>query len=326
MTIDKFQRTIDYLRISITDKCNLRCIYCMPEGGIKLYDHKDILTYEEITRVAKIAARLGVKKIRITGGEPLVKRGLPFLISCLNSIEGISDISMTTNGTLLKKYAKELYDAGLKRVNVSLDTFKPDRYRQITRDGNIKDVYEGIEEAQNVGLNPLKLNMVPIRGVNDDEIESFARLTIDKDWQVRFIEFMPFGSKEVWNPERYISTKEIRERITNIGPIQPIKLRSSGPARYYKFDDAKGVLGFISPLTHHFCQNCNRLRLTSNGKLRPCLFSDTEIDIKTPSRNGSGDEEIERLLRLSIELKPKGHGLDHQRDIKGIKPMSNIGG
>ncbi|MFQ3573548.1 MAG: GTP 3',8-cyclase MoaA, partial [Thermodesulfovibrionales bacterium] len=241
--VDKFHRTIDYLRISITDKCNLRCIYCMPEEGIKLYNHEEILSYEEITRIVKVAVGLGVKKIRITGGEPLVKKDLSFLISSLNSIVGVVDISMTTNGTLLKRFAKELFDAGLKRVNVSLDTFKPDRYKQITRGGNIDDVFAGIDEAEKVGLRPIKINMVPIRGINDDEIESFARLTMHKDWQVRFIEFMPFGSRDVWTPERYISTDEIKQRISDIAPIKPLKLRSSGPARYYKFDDANGVIG-----------------------------------------------------------------------------------
>lgn len=323
---DKYHRTIDYMRISITDRCNLRCLYCMPEKGIKLFDHKEILTYEEITRVVRVAASLGVKKIRITGGEPLLKRDLDFLIASISSIEGIEDISLTTNGVLLKQYAQSLKKAGLKRVNISLDTFKKDRYREITRGGNIEEVLQGIEEAERLGLKPLKINMVPIRGLNDDEIEDFAKMTMQSERQVRFIEFMPFGSKELWSKDRYIATDEIKQRVSAIAPIEPVRLRQSGPARYFKFKDAKGVIGFISPITHHFCGSCNRLRLTSNGLLRPCLFSDTEIDIKSALRNNCDDRELERLLRLSIEVKPKGHDLGHQRDILSLRPMSKIGG
>ncbi|WP_333655879.1 GTP 3',8-cyclase MoaA [Dissulfurispira sp.] len=323
---DKYERIIDYMRISIIDRCNLRCIYCMPSEGIKPIEHKDILGYEEIIRIVRIAAGLGARKIRLTGGEPLIRKDLPYLVSSINSIEGIEDISLTTNGLLLKKYAQSLSSAGLRRVNVSLDSLRPERYREITRGGDINSVLEGIHEAENAGLLPIKINMVPIRGFNDDEIEEFARLTLKTSYNVRFIEFMPIGAKEIWDHEKYISTEEIKERASKIAPLIPVKIRRSGPARYFRFEGAPGVVGFISPITHHFCNSCNRLRLTSDGKLRPCLFSETEIDLKSAMRCGASDEEIERLLRLSIEIKPEGHSINHEKCFTHLKPMSKIGG
>lgn len=326
MISDSYQRVIDYLRISITDRCNLRCVYCVPNKGIQLFEHDEVLTYEEIIRIIRVASTLGVKKIRITGGEPLLKKDLPFLISSINRINGIEDISLTTNGTLLKKYAHELKESGLKRLNISLDTFKTHRFRDITRTGNIVDVLDGIEKAERLGFYPIKINMVPIRGINDDEIEDFARITINSRRHIRFIEYMPFGKRELWSPDKYISTQEIMDRLKAIAELEPVKERKTGPARYYRFKDAEGVIGFISPITHHFCNHCNRLRLTSNGMFRPCLFSETEIDIKSALRKGCDDEEIKRLLKLSIEIKPKCHGLNHQRSIELFKPMSKIGG
>lgn len=323
---DKYERTIDYMRISITDRCNLRCIYCMPSEGVKSMEHKKILSYEEIIRIVRIAAGLGVKKVRLTGGEPLTRKNLSYLISSINSIEGIEDISLTTNGLLLKKYAQPLASAGLRRVNVSLDSLRPDRYREITRGGDINAVMEGIDEAEKAGLMPIKINMVPIRGFNDDEIEEFARLTLKTTYNVRFIEFMPIGARDIWSHEKYISTEEIKERVSKIAPLLPVKIRRSGPARYFRFEGAPGVVGFISPITHHFCSSCNRLRLTSDGKLRPCLFSETEIDLKSAVRCGASDEEIERLLRLSIEIKPEGHSINHEKCFAHLKPMSKIGG
>lgn len=298
----------------------------MPSDGVKPVENKEILSYEEIIRIVRIAAGLGVRKIRITGGEPLIRKNLPYLISSINSIKGIEDISLTTNGLLLKRIARSLADAGLGRINVSLDSFKPERYREITRGGDIRDVLEGIQEAEKAGLIPVKINMVPIRGFNDDEIEDFARLTLKTSYNVRFIEFMPIGAKEFWSHEKYISTDEIKERVSRIAPLTPVKIRRSGPARYFRFEGAHGVVGFISPITHHFCNSCNRLRLTSNGKLRPCLFSETEVDLKSAMRCGAPDEEIERLLRLSIEIKPEGHSINHEKCFAHLKPMSKIGG
>lgn len=332
---DNYQRTIDYLRISVTDRCNLRCIYCMPPEGLIPFEHKEILSYEEIVRVARIATSIGVRKIRITGGEPLVRKNITYLISFLRSMAGIEELSLTTNGILLSRFANQLAEAGLDRVNISLDSLKPDKYREITRGGDITMVLKGIEEAEMAGLRPIKINMVPIRGTNDNEIVEFARLTLKYPYQVRFIEFMPFGTEDMWSPEKFISTDEMKSIVARIGPITPAKLTKAGPARYYRFDDALGVIGFISPLSHHFCRECNRLRLTADGKLRPCLFSETEIDLKPALRSGASDNEIERLIKLSIETKPEGHNITiHNIGLSSLfkkregckSQMSKIGG
>ncbi|MDA8240497.1 MAG: GTP 3',8-cyclase MoaA [Nitrospiraceae bacterium] len=323
---DKFERVIDYMRISITDRCNLRCVYCMPDKGVKLFEHKDILRYEEIVRVVSIAASLGVRKIRITGGEPLIRRNLSFLIASIKTTHAIEDISLTTNGVLLEKYAGELADTGLNRVNISLDTLRPDRYSEITRGGDIAPVLKGIEAAEKAGLLPVKINMVPIRYLNDDEIADFARMTLTTPRHVRFIEFMPIGSRDLWSDERYISTDELKKTAEKIAPLTPVRLRKNGPAKYFRFEGAPGVIGFISALTHHFCGDCNRLRLTADGKLRPCLFSETEIDLKPALRKQSSDKEIERLLRLAIQVKPEGHNIDQRDDLSSLKNMSRIGG
>ena len=338
---DKFHRTIDYLRISVTDRCNLRCIYCMPSEGINRIQHRDILSYEEIARIVRVAAGLGVRKVRITGGEPLARKHITRLIASIGEIAGIEDLSLTTNGVLLERYAGELADAGLHRVNVSLDSLRPERYREITRGGDISRVMKGIEAAEKAGLMPVKINMVPVRGFNGDEIEEFAGITRDTPYHVRFIEFMPIGGRELWSPEKYIATDEIKATVEQIGPLFPVRVRRTGPARYFRFADAPGVIGFISALTHHFCGDCNRLRITSDGKLRPCLFSETEIDLKPALRGTStpSDKEIGRLLRLAIEIKPERHMLDESRELPPdgstsslaslpgpLKPMSRIGG
>lgn len=323
---DNFHRIIDYLRISITDRCNLRCIYCMPSGGVRPIEHKEILTYEEIVRVVRVAASLGVRKVRITGGEPLARKNVTYLIASLKGIDGIEDMSLTTNGLLLERYAEELADAGLNRVNISLDSLRPERYSEITRGGDISRVMKGIEAAEKAGLMPLKINIVPIRGLNDDEIEGFARLTLSTPYHVRFIEFMPIGARNLWSDEKYISTDEIRAAAERIGPLLPVRIRRTGPARYFRFENAPGVIGFISALTHHFCGDCNRLRLTAEGKLRPCLFSETEIDLKPALRSSQSDEEIERMLRLSIEVKPEGHNINQRTDLESLRAMSRIGG
>ena len=346
---DRFFRTIDYLRISITDRCNLRCLYCMPPDGISATTCTDILRYEEIIRVVKVAARLGVRKIRLTGGEPLMRRNISFLISSIKNIGGIEDLSLTTNGILLEESVRRLADAGLDRVNVSLDSFKEDRYRQITRGGSLAAVLKGLEAAAQAGLTPIKLNMVPVRGMNDDEIVSFARMTLDTEYQVRFIECMPSSHARFWSPEKYITTDEIKKLIEPLGPLIPVRIRKHGPSKYFRFAGAKGVIGFISALTNHFCNDCNRLRLTADGKLRPCLFSETEIDLRSPIRRGASDDEIERLIRLSVAVKPQGHtigilkhhpvmdrGENMQDDSGNIpkrsnqarlkRPMSRIGG
>jgi len=332
---DNFQRTIDYMRISITDRCNLRCIYCMPSEGLVPMKHKDILSYEEIVRILRIAVRIGVRKVRITGGEPLIRKNVSHLISLIKNIDDIEDLSLTTNGITLAGCAQEIADAGLKRVNISLDSLRADRYREMTRGGELDSVLKGIDSAERAGLVPVKINMVPMRGFNDDEIGDFAQLTMKASYQVRFIEFMPFGKENMWNPEYFISAEDIKSHVEKFGELHPVRLRRSGPARYYAFDGAAGVLGFISPLSNHFCGKCNRLRLTADGKLRPCLFSETEIDIKTAIRNDAPDNEIERLIKLAIQVKPEGHNMRIQdtklgkllRDGGDYKrPMSKIGG
>ena len=332
---DNFQRTIDYMRISITDRCNLRCIYCMPSEGLVPMKHEDILSYEEIARILRIAVRIGVRKVRITGGEPLIRKNISYLISLIENIKDIEDLSLTTNGIPLAGCAQDIADAGLKRVNISLDSLRADRYREMTRGGDLDSVFKGIESAERAGLIPIKLNMVPMRGFNDDEIGDFAQLTLKTPYQVRFIEFMPFGKENMWKPDYFISAEEIKSHVEKIGQLHPVRLRRSGPARYYAFDGAAGVLGFISPLSNHFCGKCNRLRLTADGKIRPCLFSETEIDIKTAMRNGAPDSEIERLIRLAIQVKPKGHNMRIQDTELGkllrdggdyTRPMSRIGG
>ncbi len=340
---DSFFRVIDYLRLSITDRCNLKCIYCMPSNGVPPSAHQEILTYEEITRIVRIAAGLGVRKVRLTGGEPLVRKDITFLISSIKKIQGIDDLSMTTNGTLLEEYAEEIADAGLDRINVSIDSLNPEKYREITGGGSLDTVLRGIYSAEKAGLKPIKINMVPIRGFNDDEIIDYARRTINTDYQVRFIELMPSGSVDFWSPGKYITTDEIKGIIETIAPLIPVRLRRNGPSKYFRLKGAKGVVGFISALTHHFCQDCNRIRLTADGKIRPCLFSETEIDLRSPLRNGEPDSEIKRLLRLSVEVKPEGHKILSQitesrnqnentlyptirRQQFSRRPMSKIGG
>lgn len=332
---DNFHRTIDYMRISITDRCNLRCIYCMPSEGLVPMKHKDILSYEEIVRILQIAVRIGVRKVRITGGEPLIRKNVSYLISLIRNIDNIDDLSLTTNGITLAGCAQDIAGAGLKRINISLDSLRAERYREMTRGGDLDAVLKGIDSAERAGLVPVKINMVPIRGFNDDEIGDFAQLTMKAPYQVRFIEFMPFGKENMWKPEYFISAEDIKSRVEKIGKLHPVRLRRSGPARYYAFDGAAGVIGFISPLSNHFCGKCNRLRLTADGKLRPCLFSETEIDIKTALRHDAPDDEIERLIKLAIQVKPEGHNmsLENTELVKQLRergdytrPMSKIGG
>ncbi len=321
---DNYSRVIDYMRVSVTDRCNLRCVYCMPEEGVQQIVHKEILSYEEIARVVMVAARLGVRKVRITGGEPLARKNVQSLIKEIGSIDTIEDLSLTTNGVLLEKYAEELREYGLNRINVSLDTLRPERYRKITRGGDFDTVMKGIEKANSCGLTPVKINMVPIKGLNDDEIIDFAELTRATPYHVRFIEFMPVGNGSLYDEKRHIPTDEIRNTVEQLGELVPVRVRRNGPAKYYRLPDAEGVIGFISAMTHHFCKECNRLRLTADGKLRPCLFSETEIDLKTALRRGVLDDELERLLKISIEAKPEGHYL-LERAADG-RPMSKIGG
>lgn len=322
---DSFKRTIDYLRISITDKCNLRCIYCMPSAKDPVKWRK-VLSYEEILTIVRAAVSLGVQKVRITGGEPLARQGIVSFITKLASIEGLEDISLTTNGLLLEMYALDLFNAGLNRVNVSLDSLHASRYRDITRGGSLSQVMRGIKKAIHVGLKPVKINNVSIRGFNDDEIKTFARLTLTTPLHVRFIEFMPVGSNTGWTSANYVPAHEIKAQVEQIAPLEPVKVRRNGPARYYRFADAQGVIGFISPITHHFCDDCNRLRMTCDGMIRPCLFSSHMIDLKKAFTLINPEKEIRRLLIKAITEKPQGHQILEGSRSQSPLTMAEIGG
>jgi cyclic pyranopterin phosphate synthase len=383
--IDSYDRVIDYLRISVTDRCNFRCVYCMPEEGAPIAPKSAILTYEEIERLARIAVELGISKIRLTGGEPLVRRDIAQLVARIGALPGLRDLSLTTNGFLLARYARDFAQAGLHRVNISLDTLRPERFVGIARRGNLDDVVAGIDAATRAGLTPVKINCVVMRGWNHDEVVDFARLTLRQPIHIRFIELMPinwstgddsgFGLSDVTTdlfasarpqgyrsqhnvtlyarsdlstfqstfhmPEEgcqtgqlnagqmrraFVPTHEIRRNIeAELGALSPAELLSNGPARSYQLPGALGTVGFISQITNDMCVNCNRLRLTADGQLRPCLMADGEVDLRTALRNGAADEDIADLFRLTVLHKPKEHRLED-----GIAPvgrnMSQLGG
>ena len=324
---DRFSRKIDYLRISITDHCNLHCSYCAPFGGRMKLTHTEILSYEEICRLTKAAVEAGISKVRITGGEPLMRKGVVELCHLLSGIEGLESLTLTTNGVRLQEFAQQLYDAGVQRVNVSLDTLRPERFKEITSRNLLFRVLGGIEMAEEVGLHPVKINTVVMRGVNDDEIEDFARLTVERPYHVRFIELMPFngfGDHE----SLFVPVEEIVKRVKRVGDLslEPAA-ESSGPARLCSLPGAKGKLGLIAPLSYHFCGSCNRLRLTADGKLRTCLFSEEEIDIKGPLRAGASTEELADIYRLAATIKPHSHRLKCAEVEKTLgRDMQAIGG
>ena len=323
---DSFQRPINYLRISVSDRCNLRCIYCMPPDGVCLMPHEDILSYEEIYTIVQAATELGITKVRITGGEPLVRLDLPKLIQMLAHIDALDDIALTTNGTLLSGYAAELKQAGLRRVNVSLDTLKQDKFNYITRcDNNPGNVLEGIEVARSVGLNPVKINMVVMGGINDDELLDFANKTINEGWHVRFIELMPFVSEET-TASQFVSVNDMRKRLEPLGELEPcLPSIGNGPAKYFRFPHATGTIGFITPVSEHFCFHCNRLRLTADGKLRPCLLAEEEIDLKQPMRSGISLAGLKNLIQEAVASKPLRHHLAEGYVPKN-RPFTQVGG
>lgn len=316
---DSFGREINYLRISLTDRCNLRCKYCMPEDGISKFSHDEILTLEELYEIIEIFVELGINKIRFTGGEPLVRKGIVELISKVSKLHGVKDIAMTTNGILLKEYAKDLKDAGLNRVNISLDTLDEDKYRTITRGGNLHRILEGIEEAKKVGLTPIKINTVLIGGFNDDEIESLVGLTERENIDLRFIELMPIGEAASWAKENFISNNRVLEKVGSLLPVPREDI--SSPAVYYKLPNGKGKVGIINPISCKFCENCNRVRLTSQGRLKLCLHSDIEIDIREALNSG---QDIKKLIIDSIGKKEESHHLEDGEYIK--RNMNQIGG
>ncbi|MBN2108774.1 MAG: GTP 3',8-cyclase MoaA [Deltaproteobacteria bacterium] len=324
---DSFNRRISYLRLSVTDRCNLRCVYCMPAEGVALMDHAAILSYEEMLRIARVAAGAGITKIRITGGEPLVRKGIADLVAELNHLAGIADISITTNGILLEAAAGALRRAGLRRINISLDTLDPVKYKQITRGGDLAAVLAGIHAARMEGFSPIKVNVVVMRGINDAEITSFAALTMERPVHIRFIEFMPINGHAGLDKSVYISNADIREKIQTIGELLPLPIEpGAGPARLYQLRGAQGKLGFISPLSNHFCATCNRLRLTADGRLRTCLFSDTETDLRLPLRSGCSDADLLGLMARAIFTKPFRHAVLEPSFQKCSRGMSAIGG
>jgi cyclic pyranopterin phosphate synthase len=326
---DAYNRPVQYLRVSVTDRCNLRCIYCMPPQGIVQRDHKEILRYEEIETVVRSAAQLGISKVRLTGGEPLARLGIVDLVRKLAQVPGIDDLSMTTNGVLLSGYAEELAEAGLRRVNVSLDTLRPERFRRITRLGRLEDTLSGIEAARAAGLEPVKINVVVMRGMNDDEVVDLARRTVQQGWHVRFIEWMPVGSgtaTDDWQGQ-IVTGHEIVERIeAELGELEPVRSPvGNGPARYYRLPHARGTIGLITPVSEHFCQECNRLRLTADGQLRPCLLSDREVDLRAALRRGADVAAVRDLILAAICAKPQHHHLDQPAPARK-RTMAEIGG
>ncbi len=323
---DPFHRKITYLRISITDRCNMRCLYCVSSDSLKPLSHRDVLTYEEILDITRASVDLGITKVRITGGEPLIRRDVLHFIRLLRAIPGLKDVSITTNGTLLKDMAGPLFEAGIHRINISLDTLNPLKFRRITRRDHFQEVWDGISAAKGAGFSPIKLNMVVIKGLNDNEIQQFAALSIQQPYVIRFIEFMPIGETTFWDRQKIMTSDEIRSRLDSLGSLQQVPSSvNDGPAKMYRFENAKGEIGIITPISDNFCGTCNRLRLTADGRIRPCLFSDDEIDIKTPIRKGCTQEEIRKLLKKGIAKKPKRHYAGHGNNAC-LRPMSKIGG
>ena len=327
---DKFDREINYLRVSITDRCNLHCNYCRTKEGISLKGHSDILRYEEIIRIVSIAVKMGLIKVRITGGEPLVRRGFIEFIAALKKINGLQDISLTTNGIHLEQYAQDIFDAGIHRINISLDSLNKEKYFQITNGGSLDAVLRGIAKAEQIGFSPIKINAVAIKGFNDDEVLEFAKLSVDKPFQVRFIELMPMG-QSIGFGEDYLPMSQLIQKISAKYELEQLKVKeskSAGPATIFRIKGGRGELGFINPVSSHFCSTCNRLRLTADGRLRACLLKEDEIDLKKELSDNCSDAVLESLIKEAILLKPKHHDLDcSDRHLKKChRDMSEIGG
>jgi cyclic pyranopterin phosphate synthase len=329
LLVDAFNRKITYIRVSVTDRCNLKCTYCVPScGTTSSLPYPELMTFDEMLRIIRVAARHGLNKVRITGGEPLVRRGVVDFVANLSKIEGIRDIAMTTNGVLLRNYAKDLKKAGLKRLNISLDTFDPEKFAIITKGDCFEKVWEGILEAERVGFEPLKINTVVTRGANDHEVIDFAKMTLTRKVQCRFIEFMPVDDWDLWK-KQFVSKAEMIQNIeAALGKLHPLhEEQKDGPAVLYRLEGAPGAVGFISAISEHFCDTCNRVRLSADGKVKHCLFSESYIDFLEAMRNGCSDEDIEQLFATVMETKPEGHKIDmHNESEKFLHSMINIGG
>jgi cyclic pyranopterin phosphate synthase len=322
---DQFGRTIEYLRISVTDRCNFRCSYCMPLEGLPWLPKADILSYEEIASVVAQLAPLGLRRVRITGGEPTIRPQLATLVRLLRGVPAVEDIALSTNGVRLPELARSLADAGLDRVNMSSDSLRPERIAAIARRDLRFDPITAAAAAEAAGLDPIKLNVVVMRGVNDDEVVDFARLTLDRPWHVRFIELMPVGEMAVLSDEHVVPSAEVLSRIADaLGLLEPCgaPARGNGPAAYHRLPSARGTIGVITPMTHTYCGSCNRVRLTADGRLRTCLFGDHEVDLRTPLRAG---EPLEPFVRRALAEKPEAHALLARR-VGGLRALSQVGG
>ena len=321
---DGFGRAIDYLRISVTDKCNFRCLYCMPAEGLQWLPKAEILTYEEIAGITGELAAAGVSRLRITGGEPTIRPDLHLLIAQLRAISGIQDIALSTNGVRLRELADVYRAAGLDRVNISADSLRSDRIAKISRRSIPFEPVTAARAAQNAGLSPIKINVVVMRGINDDEIADFARLTLDNPWHVRFIELMPVGEMRDVTWDHVVSSDEVLERVSEVAPLAAADNApaGNGPATYFRLSGAAGTVGVITPMTHTYCEKCNRVRLTADGRLRTCLFGDHEVNLRDPWRAG---ESIRSLFRKALAEKPREHALLQMR-VGGLRALSEVGG
>lgn len=325
--VDSFGRSIVNLRVSVTDRCNLRCAYCIPDEDVEWMPRAEILTFEEITRFARVGAGLGIRKLRLTGGEPLLRKDLPELVRMLMSIPGIEDLGMTTNGVGLAFRAKALHEAGLRRLNVSLDTLDPEEFQKLTRRNALQDVLDGLSVAAEVGFHPIKVNAVILRGRNEDAILPLARLARERGFSLRFIEAMPIGRGDGWQRGHVVTNAEILERLREIAPLSPRgEPDGTGPASRWRFDDGRGEIGLIGSVTEPFCDRCNRIRITADGKLRTCLFSIVEHDVRSLLRGDASDEDIAALLREAVAKKEPGHNIGHAAFIKPPRAMNAIGG
>ena len=323
---DGFGRRVEYLRISVTDKCNLRCVYCMPVEGLPWLKREELLSYEEIAEVVRVMAAMGLRKVRITGGEPLVRRDLPTLVRLIRAVEGIEDVAVSTNAVLLEEQADELRRAGVDRLNVSLDSLRPDRMDAIARRPCADAIFRGLDAAERAGFAPIKINCVVMRGRNDDEIADFAAVTRERPWHVRFIEVMPTGDNLGVSRDEYVPSDEILARVRSLGALEPVAgPAGNGPARYFAFAGAAGTVGVITPMSHNYCDRCNRMRLTADGQLRPCLFGHQQTNLRDPLRRG---EPIEPLVRQTLRIKPERHWLVQGSDegSGGLLALSQVGG
>ena len=324
---DGFGRRIEYLRVSVTDKCNLRCVYCMPPEGLPWLKREELLSYEEIAEVVRVMAGMGLRKIRITGGEPLVRRDLPALVRMLRAVDGISDLAVSTNAVLLEEQADALRAAGVDRLNVSLDSLRPERVDAISRrPGSAEAIFRGLAAAERAGFAPIKLNCVVMRGRNDDEVADFAAVTLERPWHVRFIEVMPTGDNLGVSRDEFVPADEIMGRVAAIGALEPVAgPAGNGPARYFAFPGAAGTVGVITPMSHNYCERCNRMRLTADGQLRPCLFGSIQTNLRDPLRRG---DPIEPLVRQTLRIKPERHWLVQGSDegSGGLMALSQVGG